>query len=124
MQQPSAGIVIILTSMFVAVSCGRYLEKEARYLSSATDHATQDQVRQELGPPRSVSTDKDGQSVWIYQTRDTVLEGSDATIATETDWCDDYTLTFDGKGVLRHWRRQSQRCVDTSPKRTSQPASS
>ena len=49
---------ILLTSILIAIGCNLYLAKETRDLSSATDRATQDQVREQLGPPVTVSFSK------------------------------------------------------------------
>ena len=99
-----------LTSILVVIGCGLVVAKETRYLSSATNRATQNQVRQQLGPPVTESTDKDGKPVWTYQVREAVLEGNDANIATKIMWCDDYILTFDPQGILRRWTHHSDRC--------------
>jgi hypothetical protein len=99
---------IVLASVFIAVGCN--LGKETRYLSSGIDRATQDQVREQLGPPVEVSINKDGIAVWMYQIRESVLEGKDAFEAKAAPRCEDYTLTFDGQGILRHWTHESKRC--------------
>ena len=50
---------IVLVSLLVPLGCGLYLAKEPCYLPSATHRATQDQIRQQLGPPLMVSTDNE-----------------------------------------------------------------
>ena len=125
MHRPNCLInAIALLTLFVASGCGLHFSKEARYLSSATDQATEEQVRERLGAPLKMSTNQSGNDVWMYQVREGVREGNDSYVAPTVQWCDDYTLTFDGKGILRHWGSRSQKCIDAAPQSTGQPAGS
>lgn len=45
-----------------------------------------------------------GEALWRYE----VLEEQPTDRGTPTGfWCDDYRLTFDASGVLRHWPHRS-----------------
>ena len=87
-----------------------FLAKETRYLLSATDRATQEEVRQHLGPPLRVTSNKTGEGVWAYRVRERVEGGNNAWTMVGVWWCDNYTLTFDPQGILRHWTHESQIC--------------
>jgi hypothetical protein len=101
---------IVLSLTLVEVGCVLFLAKESRYLFSATDRATQEEVRQHLGQPLRVTSNKTGEAVWVYRVRELVESGQTAWVLEETWWCDDYTLTFDVQGILRHWTHNSQIC--------------
>ena len=94
--------------LWLAISiggCALFMSKESRYLKYVQDHALQEEVRQQLGEPRSVSSTADG-SVWVYEVRD--LEPmSQSSWSTLGSWCDEYQIIFDKDGVLRQWRHRS-----------------
>ena len=100
----------ILSLTLVGVGCVLFLAKETRYLLSATDRATQEVVRQHLGQPLRVTSNKSGEAVWAYHIRELVKGGNNAWTMVGTWWCDDYTLTFDAQGILRHWTHKSRIC--------------
>jgi outer membrane protein assembly factor BamE (lipoprotein component of BamABCDE complex) len=89
--------------MLVMVSCTVFIPKETRYLESAQGRATQDEVRQELGPPQFTETQA-GTTIWVYQVRQ--QEPGGRTVVTGA-WCDEYVLAFDGREVLQRWTHSS-----------------
>ncbi|MBI4401848.1 MAG: hypothetical protein HY581_09480 [Nitrospirae bacterium] len=91
----------------IGTGCALFIPKETLYLRSATDRATQEEVKQELGPPRLMSSTQTGESVWVYEVRE-IEPGSQNTWATAGSWCDEYVLTFDGQGILRRWAHRTQ----------------
>jgi hypothetical protein len=101
---------MVLSLTLVGVGCVLFLAKETRYLLSATDRATQEEVRQHLGQPLRVESNKTGEAVWVYHIREFEQGGSSVYDMTGDWWCDDYTLTFDAQGILRHWTHESQKC--------------
>ena len=101
---------IVLSLALVEGGCVLFLAKETRYLFSATDRATQEEVRQHLGQPLRVTSNKTGEAVWTYQVRELVKGAQVSYVMVGTWWCDDYTLTFDAQGILRHWTHNSQIC--------------
>jgi hypothetical protein len=80
--------------------------KETSYLRSATNHATQEDVRRELGEPRTVSTSQEGKSLWLYEVYE-LEPGSQSSWSTAGSWCDEYRLLFDQAGALRSWTHHS-----------------
>ena len=102
--------VMILSLALVGVGCVLFLAKETRYLFSATDRATQEEVRQHLGQPLRVSPNKTGGAVWAYRVRERVEGGNNAWTMVGVWWCDNYVLTFDAQGILRHWTHESEIC--------------
>ncbi len=95
-----------ITGLLMTLGCSLFQSKETMYLRSATNQATQERVRQELGQPRLVSTINGGESVWVYEVRD-IEPMSQSSWSTLGSWCDEYTLRFDKEGILRDWRHQS-----------------
>ena len=91
----------------VGPGCGLFTSKEETYLQSAEHRATQEEVRQRLGPPQRVVATNTGAAVWVYEIRDIESSGQ-STWSTKGSWCDEYVLTFDEAGVLRAWTHQSQ----------------
>ncbi len=90
------------------LGCALLIPEETLYLRSARDHATQQEVRQRLGDPVLTDSTPAGEAIWVYHVR--VQEpGSQSSRATAGSWCDEYVLTFDTQGILRHWTNQSER---------------
>jgi hypothetical protein len=96
--------VVLLTLCLAA--CSLVTPKESRYLKSAQDRATQDEVRQQLGTPRSATATPAGETVLVYEVRE-IEAGSQNTWATAGSWCDEYVLRFDSQQVLRQWTHKS-----------------
>lgn len=94
------GVVLMLTG------CSLFVPKETRYLQSAQNQATQEEVQQQLGAPKLMRTTPAGESRWVYEVRE-IEPGAQNTWATAGSWCDEYTLTFDKTGVLRQWTHKS-----------------
>lgn len=90
----------------LSVGCAVLIPKETRYLASVVDRATQEEVRQLLGEPRSIRTTQGGDAVWLYEIRE-IEPGSQSSWSTAGSWCDEYRLLFDQGGVLRQWTHKS-----------------
>lgn len=86
--------------------CSLFEPKETRYLKSAQDAATQQDVRQKLGPPKRTTTTPAGETQWVYEIRQ-LEPGAQNSWAAVGSWCDEYFLTFDRDGVLRKWDHTS-----------------
>ncbi len=99
-----------LSLILVGVGCVLFLAKETRYLLSATDRATQEEVRQHLGQPLRVTSNKTGEAVWTYHIREFVQRGPSVGDMTGDWWCDEYVLTFGVSGILQHWTHTSRKC--------------
>jgi len=92
--------------LVVLIGCTLLVPKETLYLRASQGVATQEQVREQLGPPREEMAMPDGQSQWVYEVREQE-PGAQNTWASAGSWCDEYTLTFDRGGVLRGWTHKS-----------------
>lgn len=97
---------LLLSCLLMTFGCTLFQSKESIYLRDATNQATQEQVRQQLGKPRVVRTTRMGEPVWVYEVRD-IEPMSQSSWSTLGSWCDEYTLRFDKEGVLRDWTHQS-----------------
>jgi hypothetical protein len=97
----------LVTVVLVMAGCTLFLAKETRYLQSAQDRATQEEVLKWLGTPRLTAATPDGESLWVYQIYEIAPGGQD-TWSTRGSWCDEYVLTFDMEHILRHWTHRSQ----------------
>ena len=94
--------VIILAFISLLFACSVFVPEETRYLQSAVDRATADEVREHLGTPRSVSSTATGDRLWLYEIRE-LEPGSQSSWSASGSWCDEYRLVFDQSGVLRQW---------------------
>ena len=59
-----AGLVLTVSG------CTLFGGKETTFLRSAQDRATQEEVRQRLGPPQFTTSTQLSESVWVYQVRE------------------------------------------------------
>src|SRR5581483_8867748 len=101
--------IILSAFVLIAMGCAMVEPKETAYLRTAQDRATQEEVRQRLGPPTLTAATQTGEALWVYQIR-TQQPGNRMTAPGM--WCDEYVLTFDDHAVLRRdapvlfsWRR-------------------
>jgi len=93
------------------MSCALFLSKESRYLSSSKGHATEADVKQHLGEPAQITSDGNQQTMWIYETRKYVQEGTNNAWTTIGSWrCETYSLTFDEQQILRDWTHEPRTC--------------
>jgi hypothetical protein len=99
-------IMTVCSLVGLLVGCSVFVPKETLYLRSAQDRATQNEVRQQLGEPRSMSTSQTGEVLWLYEVRE-LEPGSQSSWSAAGSWCDEYRLVFDQGGVLRRWTHQS-----------------
>jgi hypothetical protein len=95
-----------LTGLFfaVALSCAIPPPHQITYLRSALDHATQDDVAQQLGAPAQTVALTNGGSVWTYRYPTGI---ADVGVGMASSRCEDLILTFDQRHVLRKWLQQS-----------------
>jgi hypothetical protein len=101
---------ISMSVALVVTACSLFASKEARYLMSAKNRATEADVTQYLGKPTHVTLDKDGPT-WMYETRTAVQEGTNNAWTMYDSWrCDSYRLKFDHSGILRDWSQASRPC--------------
>lgn len=93
--------------LLVGAACTVFVPKETIYLHSARDRATQEEVREKMGPPLMTATSKRGEPIWVYDVyfTDTTAQNSWGSPGT---WCDEYVLTFDKKGILRSYSHKSE----------------
>jgi hypothetical protein len=100
--------VALASLLLMGTGCELLVPMETLYLKSAQDQATQEEVRERLGQPHLVASTQAGETVWVYEVRE-IEPGSQNTRATAGSWCDEYVLTFDRQGILRHWTHKSKR---------------
>lgn len=103
MIQISRSLSLVVISMLIA-ACSHFQNREAIYLDSAKGWATQAQVREKLGAPKTVRQDEGGAAVWVYELRE---QQSGNRLTAPGMWCEQYLLTFDDKTVLQKWRQVS-----------------
>lgn len=80
--------------------CALFIPKESLYLREAQGHATQNDVKQQLGEPAMVAANAAGERLWVYQYRE---EDPGSRWTSVGMRCDEYVLTFDREAVLRGW---------------------
>jgi hypothetical protein len=97
--------VPFLSLSIMAVGCAVFVPKETRYLQSAQDHATQEEIQQQLGSPALTGSSERGEVVWVYRVRQ---EDPGSRWTSTGLWCDEYVLTFDQQAVLRKWTHRSE----------------
>jgi hypothetical protein len=98
---------VVPVSLAVAAlvsACALVQAKETRYLHDAQDRADQKEVTRVLGRPVLATTDSMGRAVWVYQLRE---QDPGNRWTSSGLWCDEYVLTFDEGGILRHWTHKS-----------------
>jgi hypothetical protein len=95
---------LFLIPMVLVTGCTLLVPQESRYLQSAQDRATQEEVQQRLGPPWRTSATPSGEAVWVYEVRE---EEPGSRWTSLGLWCEEYVLTFDAGGVLRRWTHRS-----------------
>lgn len=97
---------VLAAVLGLAAGCALFVPKETRYLQSVQGQATQEQVREHLGAPRSITVSQTGETIWVYEVRE-LEPGAQNTWAAAGSWCDEYALTFDKNGVLLGWTHKS-----------------
>jgi hypothetical protein len=103
----------VLSALMVlaVMACSLFLSKEARYLLSAKNRATEAEVRQRLGEPLNRTLNHEGHTKWVYETKTHVQEGTNNAWTTfDSLRCDTYSLMFDENHILRHWTHTSWTC--------------
>ena len=117
-------MTIMRAALILAVlmtGCAVIQSHESIYLRSAQNHATQRDVRSELGAPQKVAKAEAG-DVWVYD-RYSLEPGAQTTWSTSGSQCDQYVLQFDAGGVLRGWTHDNYRHGgETMPQECITPA--
>ncbi len=103
---PTNSRLSLACCLLMSVGCSLFISKESSYLRTATNQATQEQVRLNLGEPKRIKTTQTGDPVWVYEVRD-LEPNSQSSWSAFGSWCDEYTLRFDTTGVLRDWTHES-----------------
>lgn len=98
--------LLALSFLLIVSGCSLVLTKETKYLQTAQNHATQADVRKQLGEPDEIGRSGAGESRWRYDIYE-VEGGSQQSWAAMGSWCDRYILLFDTNGVLRQWTHTS-----------------
>jgi hypothetical protein len=98
-------VVFCLSLLTVATGCALFVPGETLYLQSAQDRATQEDVKQRLGPPALTAANESGEAVWVYRVR---AEEPGNRWTSPGLWCDEYVLMFDRQAVLRRWTHRSE----------------
>lgn len=101
-------LTLLIGVTLLEAGCALFVAKETRYLESAQGRATQDEVRKELGEPHLKASTPTGDPVWVYEVR-FAEAGSQNSWSSFGSWCDEYVLTFDPQGILRHWTHKSEK---------------
>ena len=101
--QPRCVLVAAAALSLFFVSCVPW---QWEYLITATDRATQDEVRQKMGAPNLTKSLDGIESIWTYR-----YEVSSSFLFRRGDMiggspCIEYVLDFDATHVLRYWVRQ------------------
>jgi hypothetical protein len=102
---------VLISVVVLGTSCGLFLDQEMIYLKSAQNRATHQDVRDRLGPPPWTVPRSAGETTWVYQMTQRE-KGGNNILDIVGYWCDEYVLTFDQSGVLRHWENKSQKHRD------------
>lgn len=90
--------------LMILTGCALFQEEEVVYLKKAMNlHATQADVRRQLGNPDSTQSLSSGETMWRYQIWTNT--GGDLN-GPGVSYCDQYALHFDQKGTLRGWIHQ------------------
>lgn len=99
-----ASLIILLAVILPLMGCSLFKPEQSSYLRSAQDRATQQEVRDHLGPPVVAEAGRSGESVWVYQLRE---QQPGNRMTAPGMWCDEYVLTFDQQAILRGWSHRS-----------------
>jgi hypothetical protein len=102
---------VVISVVVLGTGCWLFLDQEMIYLKSAQDRATQQEIRDRLGPPLWIVPRSAGETTWVYQMTQRE-KGGNNILDIVGYWCDEYVLTFDQSGVLRHWENKSQKHRD------------
>src|SRR5262249_61621097 len=90
--------VSLFSLVILSVGCSSLVPRETRYLQSAQDNATQEDVRQQLGAPALTASNEKREVIWVYQV---LAQQSGSRWTAPGMWCDEYVLTFDEQTILR-----------------------
>ena len=104
-------LALTLSLTLAPISCALFLSEESRFLMSAKDRASEEDVRKQLGEPAKVMSAEHGQKIIEYHARRHVQQGTNNAWTTlDALQCDTYTLMFDDKKILREWKHASREC--------------
>jgi hypothetical protein len=97
-------VLIVVCLAATAPACVSPESKEAASLTAAQGQASQEEIRRQWGEPTTTRSLEGGQSLWTYEKRE---QQSGSRYAAPGMWCNEYALTFDVRGILRHWTHRS-----------------
>ena len=100
---PAVSVAAVCLAMTFS-ACTSVESKQAAFLEAAQDQASQEDIRRQWGEPTNSRSLDGGQSLWTYEKRG---QQSGNRYAAPGIWCEQYALTFDERGILRHWTKQS-----------------
>src|SRR2546430_17654386 len=89
----------------VMMGCALVTPNETLYLRSALDRATQEEVKQRLGPPWRTTARPAGESVGVYEVRE---QAPGCSWTPRGLWCDEYVPKFDNPAALGRWTPETQ----------------
>jgi hypothetical protein len=98
--------VFLVSLIAMLAGCSLIIPKETQYLRAARGQATQAQVEQYLGVPKTTKVSQSGETIWVYEVRELEPVGQNTWVASGS-WCDEYVLAFDANGVLQAWTHKS-----------------
>jgi hypothetical protein len=90
----------------LGAGCALLEPSQVTYLRQAQNTATQEDVKQKLGPPLQVRASEAGGTEWYYEFF--AYDAGDR-IHPGVSWCDQYWLTFDDQALLRRWTHKETR---------------
>jgi hypothetical protein len=96
--------LIVVGLLLTIGGCSIFEAKETTFLRGAKNHATQEEVKRELGPPKLMKATQSGDSIWVYQIWDWQPGNR---LSAPGGWCDEYILTFDHQDILRRWTHKN-----------------
>lgn len=96
---------ILLLAAVSAAGCSLSHAWPALYFALSKNHATEEEIRAELGSPHSFQILPQGGALWVYKMWN---EDSGDLNRPPHRWCEAYRLVFDPRHVLRGW--QQTRC--------------
>ncbi|WP_447983937.1 hypothetical protein [Nitrospira sp. Nam74] len=90
----------IVFGAILLAACGLFQSWQERYLKSAVNDATKEDIIRRMGPPREIRRYNDGSSLLLYRFRE--FQAGDLN-GPGRWWCEEYRLKLDQDEILRHW---------------------
>ena len=104
-------LLLLLSLGVTLTSCALFLTTESRYLRAVKNQATEVEVARQMGDPAQITSEEKGQTVWWYERRKQIQQGTNSAWVTFPAWqCDRYRLRFDDHQILRELAHTSREC--------------